>query len=56
MSIWRHQYFWPAVLIVVGVYFLLNNLGWLSWLDPKYVWPVLLIALGGWLLYRRSRQ
>jgi hypothetical protein len=55
MRPWNHQYFWPGVLIVLGVYFLLNNLGWLWWLDPKYVWPVLLIGLGVWLLYRRSR-
>ena len=56
MGFWRHQYFWPVVLIVLGVYFLLSNLGWLKWLEPKIVWPVVLIALGAWLLVRRSRQ
>lgn len=55
MGFWRHQYFWPAVLIVLGVYFLLNNLGFLWWLEPKIVWPVVVIALGVWLLVRRSR-
>jgi hypothetical protein len=55
MSFWRQQYFWPSVLIVLGVYFLLNNMGWLRWLDPKVTWPVLVIALGVWLLVRRSR-
>jgi hypothetical protein len=55
MGFWRHQYFWPAVLIVLGIYFLLNNLGYLWWLEPKIVWPVVLIALGVWLLVRRSR-
>jgi hypothetical protein len=54
MGFWRHPYFWPGVLIFVGAYFLLNNLG-LWWLDPKYVWPVVLIALGVWLLLRRAR-
>jgi hypothetical protein len=55
MSFWRHQYFWPSVLIVLGVYFLLNNLGVLWWLEFKFVWPVLVIGLGVWLLLRRSR-
>jgi cell wall-active antibiotic response 4TMS protein YvqF len=53
---WRRDYFWPAVLVVLGVYFLLNNLGALDWLKPGYVWPVLLIALGVWLIVRRSRS
>jgi hypothetical protein len=52
---WRRDYFWPAVLVVLGVYFLLNNLGWLEWLKPEIVWPVVLIALGVWLIIRRSR-
>jgi hypothetical protein len=55
MTFWRHQYFWPVVLIVVGAYFLLSNLGLLKGLEPKVVWPVLVIALGIWLLVRRSR-
>lgn len=55
MRYWRREYFWPAVLVVLGVYFLLNNLGWLGWLRPEIVWPVVLIALGVWLIVRRSR-
>lgn len=47
--------FWPAVLIVMGVYFLLHNLGVLWWLRFEYVWPVALIAFGAFLIYRRSR-
>jgi hypothetical protein len=53
---WRREYFWPAVLVVLGVYFLLNNLGVLGWLEPKIVWPILLIALGVWLIIRRARS
>jgi Domain of unknown function (DUF5668) len=55
MSIWRHDYFWPAILIVAGVYFLLRNTGWLDWLSGDIVWPVLLIILGVWLIVRRAR-
>ncbi len=55
MNVWRREYFWPAVLIVIGLYFLLSNLGWLSWLRGDVVWPLLVIALGLWLIFRRAR-
>jgi hypothetical protein len=55
MNPWRREYFWPAVLIIIGVYFLLSNLQLLSWLRADLVWPVLLIALGAWLIVRRAR-
>ena len=55
VSSWRREYFWPLALVVLGVYFLLNNLGWLGWLRPEIAWPVVLILLGGWLLIRRAR-
>ena len=41
------------MLIVLGVYFLLSNLGLLDWLTPGVVWPVLLIAFGAYLILRR---
>jgi len=53
---WRREYFWPAILVLIGVYFLLNNLGLLDWLRFDIVWPVLLIVLGAWLIIRRQRQ
>ena len=52
---WRHELFWPIVLIVVGLYFLLSNLGWLYWLRADIFWPLVLIALGVWLIARRWR-
>ncbi len=52
---WRHELFWPAVLIVMGVYFLLYNLGYLWWLRADIFWPLVLIALGVWLIVRRRR-
>jgi len=56
MQWWRREYFWPALLVVIGIYFLLNNLGLLDWLRFDIVWPVLLILLGAWLIIRRQRQ
>ena len=53
---WRREYFWPTVLIVIGVYFLLSNLSLLDWLRFDVVWPVLLILLGAWLIIRRQRS
>jgi cell wall-active antibiotic response 4TMS protein YvqF len=52
---WRRDYFWPALLIVAGIYFLLRNVGLLDWLRGDIVWPILLIALGAWLIVRRAR-
>ncbi len=52
---WRHELFWPSVLIVAGVYFLLRNLGWIDWLRPDIVLPILIIAFGAWLIVRRTR-
>jgi hypothetical protein len=48
--------FWGGgTLILIGVYFLLANLGLLDWLKWDYVWPVVLIAIGLWLVVRRLR-
>jgi hypothetical protein len=51
-NFWRHELFWPVVLIVVGVYLLLHNLGWLR---DEIFWPLVLIGLGLWLILRRAR-
>ena len=55
MKVWRNDYFWPVVLVALGIYFLLRNLGLLAWLNGDIVWPVLLIILGVWLIVRRTR-
>jgi len=49
---WRHQLFWPIVLIVAGVYFLLHNLGLVR---DEIFWPLVLIAIGLFLILRRAR-
>lgn len=49
-------WFWGAALILIGAYYLLQNLGLLSWLKGDVLWPILLILLGAVLLIRRSRD
>lgn len=48
-------WWWGAILVVAGLYFLLNNLGLLNWLRPDVFWPIVLIALGVWLIVQRGR-
>ena len=43
-----------AVLIVLGVFFLAANLGWLNWIDFGLLWPLILVALGVALILRHS--
>jgi hypothetical protein len=55
VRVWRRELFWPVVLIVVGLYFLLHNLGLLDWLRAEIFWPIVLIGLGVWLILRRAK-
>ena len=51
---WRGGgWFVGALLMVIGVYYLLYNLGQLAWLKADVLWPVVLILFGVWLLVRR---
>ena len=44
---------WPGgILVLLGVLFLLHNLGWLD-LSWRFVWPGTLIVVGVLLLVRR---
>jgi hypothetical protein len=43
-------------LVVIGAYYLLQNLGLLSWLRGDVLWPSLVILLGVLLLLRRGRD
>lgn len=46
----------PAALIVLGILFLLNNLGWLHMAEVfRYGWPVILIAIGVYQIFLRTR-
>ena len=49
-------WFFGVALVVIGGYYLLQNLGWLGFLNGHDVlWPVLLILLGLLMLLRRGR-
>lgn len=43
------------ILILIGLLFLMNNLGLFWWLDWGRTWPVLLIAIGLFILLKRRR-
>lgn len=49
----RNRNLAALVLILLGIFFLFRNVGWLDWFDAGWVWPVILIVLGVWLLARR---
>jgi hypothetical protein len=48
-------WFWGTALLIVGAYYLLQNLGLLGWLRGDLLWPLLLILLGAYLLLRHWR-
>jgi hypothetical protein len=41
---------------VIGGYYLLQNLGLLTWLKGDVLWPILLILLGALMLIGRGRS
>jgi len=52
---WWGSWYAGAALLVIGAYYLLQNLGLLNWLPGDVLWPLLLILLGLYLLVRRNR-
>jgi hypothetical protein len=48
-------WFWGTALVLIGAYFLLQNLGLLDWLRGDVLWPSLLILLGVLMLLQRGR-
>ena len=51
------RFFWPVILIVLGLLFLASNLGYLQWAELRRLlgtwWPLILIAIGIEQLIRR---
>jgi len=43
------------ILIMLGVFFLLDNLNLLRWVDKDLLWPIIIIFVGAWLLIKRWR-
>jgi phage shock protein C len=52
----RRQHWAGAILIVLGLIFLGNNLGLLWWVEPEYMLPLILVGAGAWLLFGRGRR
>jgi len=52
----RRQHWAGAILIVLGLLFLGNNLGLLWWVEPEYLLPLILVGAGAWLLFGRGRR
>jgi phage shock protein C len=42
------------ILIALGLFFLMGNMGWMRWFNWGYFWPVILIVLGAALLIQRT--
>ncbi len=45
-----------TILILLGAYFLLNQLGILSWISGAVFWPLVIIGFGIYLLLKRDKQ
>jgi hypothetical protein len=41
-----HGFMGPAVLITIGVLFLIDQMGHMHWMDFGFTWPALLIVIG----------
>ncbi len=47
----RNDYIFGVILLVLGGYYLLRNLGLIR-IDTAIFWPLVLIVLGGLILYK----
>ena len=45
---------WFGILLIfIGIFFLLDNLHLIRWVDKDLLWPIIIIFVGVWLLIRR---
>jgi len=49
-----HGYMGPAVLITIGVLFLIDQIGHANWMEFGFSWPALLIVIGVVLALQHS--
>ena len=52
----RAGYIAGVILVIIGLFFLLNSFGWLWWFRWGYVWPVIVIAIGLLIIFRIVRK
>ena len=52
----RRQHWAGAILILIGLLILGNNLGLLWWVKMQFFMPLLLVGLGAWLMFGRGRR
>jgi phage shock protein C len=52
----RRQHWAGAILILIGLLVLGDNLGLLWWARAQYVIPLILVCAGAWLLFGRGRR
>jgi hypothetical protein len=43
------------LLILLGIFFLLDNLHLIRWINKDLLWPIIIIFVGAWLLIKRWR-
>lgn len=43
-----------VLLVLLGFYFLFNQMGWLHWMNGGVFWPLLIIGIGIYMLIRRQ--
>ena len=43
----------PWLLVILGTIFLLENLGFIPWLDWSSIWPVILILAGLFMMKKK---
>ena len=44
------------ILVIIGVFFLLKNLGFLAGISADIFWPIVLILIGVWCMVRRGHH
>ncbi|MBL8014630.1 MAG: PspC domain-containing protein [Candidatus Doudnabacteria bacterium] len=49
----RHRHMWGWLVVFLGVFLLLSNLGAFQWFRLDLVWPILIVTLGLILIVKR---